>query len=232
MPPVSSRTTSRSTPAIRSSRSGLASISAAIGLTGRRFAYRPSPLRSPSRPCSGRGASGSVRVPLRPADGAEQHGVGVAAGGEHLVGERGRRPRRSRRRRSAARRRRTRRPRRARGAPRRRSRDRSRRRAAGRSRALIGDGLPRRDVEPHVLERQRPRQRVEDGVDELVVKALGQLASCASRGRPPARTRPGRAARPCGSRASTPRRRTRPARAASRCRRPRRSCSVSGIPRR
>src|SRR5918994_1698349 len=60
MPPVSSRTTSRSTPSMRSRLSGLASYNAGTGRTGRRFAYRPIPLRSPSRPCSGRGACGSV----------------------------------------------------------------------------------------------------------------------------------------------------------------------------
>ena len=58
-------------------RSGLASSSAAIGRTGRRFANRPSPLRRPSRPCSGRGASGSVVSHFGPADRAEQHGVGA-----------------------------------------------------------------------------------------------------------------------------------------------------------
>ena len=34
--------------------------SASTARTGRRLAYRPRPLRRPSRPCSGRGASGSV----------------------------------------------------------------------------------------------------------------------------------------------------------------------------
>ena len=48
-------------------------------------------------------------VPLRAADGGEQHGVGAAAGVEHLVGERPCRARRSRRRRQAARRARSRR---------------------------------------------------------------------------------------------------------------------------
>ena len=43
-----------------SRRSGLASRSASTARTGRRLAYRPSALRSPSSPCSGRGASGSV----------------------------------------------------------------------------------------------------------------------------------------------------------------------------
>ena len=47
------------------------------------------PLRRPSRPCSGRGASGVGRVPFGPADGAEQDRVGCAAGLEHLVGEGG-----------------------------------------------------------------------------------------------------------------------------------------------
>src|SRR5579875_1746148 len=60
MPPVSSRTTSRSTPSISWARSGEASARAGNGLTGRRLAYRPRPLRRPSRPCSGRGACGSV----------------------------------------------------------------------------------------------------------------------------------------------------------------------------
>src|SRR5919198_1466826 len=60
MPPVSSRTTSMSVRSTTSRRSGLASSSASIARTGRRFAYRPSSLRSPRRPCSGRGAFGSV----------------------------------------------------------------------------------------------------------------------------------------------------------------------------
>src|SRR6478672_4873730 len=60
MPPVSSRTTSMSVRSTTSRRSGLASSSASTARTGRRFAYRPSSLRSPSSPCSGRGASGSV----------------------------------------------------------------------------------------------------------------------------------------------------------------------------
>src|SRR5271170_2557132 len=66
MPPVSSRTTSRSVPSIRSRRSGEAPYSAGSGLTGRRFAYSPSPLRRPSRPCSGRGFCGSVVSHLGP----------------------------------------------------------------------------------------------------------------------------------------------------------------------
>src|SRR3954447_6369709 len=66
MPPVSSRTTSRSVPSIRSWRSGLASSRASLGRTGRRLANRPRPLRRPSRPCSGRGLSGSVVSHLGP----------------------------------------------------------------------------------------------------------------------------------------------------------------------
>src|SRR4051812_25038889 len=60
MPPVSSRTTSRSVPSRISRLSGLASSSEANGLTGRRLAKSPSPSRIPSRPCSGRGLAGSV----------------------------------------------------------------------------------------------------------------------------------------------------------------------------
>src|SRR3954454_6003467 len=60
MPPVSSRTTSRLVPSLRSRLSGLASSSAGLGRTGRRLANRPRPLRRPRSPCSGRGAPGSV----------------------------------------------------------------------------------------------------------------------------------------------------------------------------
>src|SRR3954470_3968359 len=60
MPPVSSRTTSRSVPSRISRLSGLASSSEANGLTGRRLAKSPSPARIPSSPCSGRGLAGSV----------------------------------------------------------------------------------------------------------------------------------------------------------------------------
>src|SRR3954447_22352166 len=60
MPPVSSRTTSRSVPSRILRLSGLASSSEANGLTGRRLAKSPSPSRMPSRPCSGRGFAGSV----------------------------------------------------------------------------------------------------------------------------------------------------------------------------
>ena len=75
-------------PSISSRFSGLASYSAGSGLTGRRLANRPSPLRSPSRPCSGRGFGGVGRVPLRAPDRRQQHRVGAAAGVERLVGQR------------------------------------------------------------------------------------------------------------------------------------------------
>ena len=64
--PVSSRTTSRSVPSMRSRLSGLASSSAGLGRTGRRFANSPRPLRRPSSPCSGRGFAGSVVSHLGP----------------------------------------------------------------------------------------------------------------------------------------------------------------------
>src|SRR4051794_28273646 len=60
MPPVSSRTTSRSVPSMRSRLSGLASSRASKGLTGRRLANSPRPSRRPSSPCSGRGRCASV----------------------------------------------------------------------------------------------------------------------------------------------------------------------------
>src|SRR4051794_376643 len=66
MPPVSSRTTSRSVPSMTSRLSGLASSRAGNGLTGRRVANRPSPSRMPSSPCSGRGRLGSVVSHLGP----------------------------------------------------------------------------------------------------------------------------------------------------------------------
>src|SRR3954454_22229785 len=59
MPPVSSRTTSRSVPSMRSRLSGLASSRASKGLTGRRLANSPRPSRRPSSPCSGRGGCAS-----------------------------------------------------------------------------------------------------------------------------------------------------------------------------
>src|SRR5947209_7090950 len=66
MPPVSSRTTSMSVPWISSRLRGLASSRAGNGLTGRRLANSPRPARRPSRPCSGRGLSGSVESHLGP----------------------------------------------------------------------------------------------------------------------------------------------------------------------
>src|SRR5436190_489191 len=66
MPPVSSRTTIRSVPSMRSRLSGLASSRASKGLTGRRLANSPRPSRRPSSPCSGRGRFGSVVSHLGP----------------------------------------------------------------------------------------------------------------------------------------------------------------------
>src|SRR5690606_5409953 len=54
MPPVSSRTTTMSTPSSSSDLIGEAPSAAACGRTGRRLANRPSALRIASRPCSGR----------------------------------------------------------------------------------------------------------------------------------------------------------------------------------
>src|SRR3569623_3577860 len=54
MPPVSSRTTIMSTPFSTSGRCVDAPSSLSLTATGRRFAYRPRPLRMASRPCSGR----------------------------------------------------------------------------------------------------------------------------------------------------------------------------------
>src|SRR5664279_1349001 len=54
MPPVSSRTTTRSTPASFSALSGAAAASFSCTVTGRTLAKRPSALRMPSSPCSGR----------------------------------------------------------------------------------------------------------------------------------------------------------------------------------
>ena len=88
MPPVSSRTTSRSVPSTTSRRSGLASSSASTARTGRRLAYRPSALRSPSSPCSGRGALGSVLSHFGPPTAASSTASACAARGQRLVGQR------------------------------------------------------------------------------------------------------------------------------------------------
>ena len=74
---------------MRSRLSGLASISAGLGRTGRRFANSPRPLRRPSRPCSGRGLSGSVVSHLGPPTAASSTASARAAGVQDLVGERG-----------------------------------------------------------------------------------------------------------------------------------------------
>ena len=69
------------------SRSGLAPASAGLGRTGRRLAKSPSALRRPEQALLGTRRVGVGGVPLRPADRAEQHRVGAAAGLQHLVGQ-------------------------------------------------------------------------------------------------------------------------------------------------
>ena len=78
MPPVSSRTTMMSTPCSSSALIGEASSTAGCGTTGRRFANRPSALRSAQQPLLRAHRGGRVR-PLRSADGAEQDRVGAPA---------------------------------------------------------------------------------------------------------------------------------------------------------
>ena len=82
----------RSAPARRSGRrraparrrSGLAPEQRGLGRTGRRLANRPRPLRSPSRPCSGRGASGSVVSHFGPPTAPSSTASAAAAPLEHL----------------------------------------------------------------------------------------------------------------------------------------------------
>ena len=197
---------------------------------------------------------GVGRVPLRPADGAEQHGVGVAAGLEHLVGERGavlvdrgaadqalvelelaervQQP----------------------VAPRRRSRGRSRRRGGGRSRG-VGTADPATlqasrsravDVEPHVVEDQRivlgssrlgdERGRSSSGRSPMgpSVTVRRKASGSSGRHRPSASSQQLTSAKPASSRRSrSPRRRevpgfSRPSR--GRCR-TRRSCRPRRSPR-
>ena len=73
---------------MRSRAAGWRRAAPGTGLTGRRLAYRPEALAQAEQTLLGARLVGVGRVPLRAADGAEQHGVGVAAGGERLVGQR------------------------------------------------------------------------------------------------------------------------------------------------
>ena len=82
--------------------SGLASYSAGTGLTGRRLANSPSPLRRPEQPLLGPRLVRVGGVPFRAPDGGQQHRVGVPAGRQRLVGQRDPVRRRSRRRRTGA----------------------------------------------------------------------------------------------------------------------------------
>ena len=74
-----------STPRSFSGFSGEAAASSGIVLTGRKFANRPSALRMPSRPCSGRNAGGAVShfcPPTAPSStaAAPLHAARVASG--------------------------------------------------------------------------------------------------------------------------------------------------------
>ena len=73
---------------MRSRLSGLASSSAGLGRTGRRFANRPEALAEPEQALLRTRRVGVGGVPLRPADRREHDRVGAAAGLQHLVGER------------------------------------------------------------------------------------------------------------------------------------------------
>ena len=207
-------------------------------------------MRRPSRPCSGRGASGSVVSHFGPADGAEQDRVGGAAGLEHLVGERGAVRRRSSSRRSGARRTRTRpAPRAARRAAatisgpipspgRTTMRGRAHRR--GTLRVGAGDGL---DVEADVVEPAARSSSAEDVVDEAARAAPPAGASrCGPRqtvrrnsarlGRRDRPTAPASSATSVepGARAGAPRSPRR--RRSSRARRQPSKCGANGLARR
>ena len=89
MPPVSSRTTSRSVPAIRSSRSGLAPTRAGLGPHRAQVGVEAHALAQAEQALLGARRVGVGGVPFGTADGAEQDRVGGAAGLQHLVGEGG-----------------------------------------------------------------------------------------------------------------------------------------------
>ena len=74
-------------PAIRSSRSGLEPTRAGLRPDRTQVGVEAHPLAEPEQPLLGARRVGVGRVPFRAADGAEQDGVGAAAGLEHLVGE-------------------------------------------------------------------------------------------------------------------------------------------------
>ena len=74
-------------PAIRSGRSGLASDQRGDRPDRPQVRVQAEALAKAQEALLGARRVGVGGVPLRPADGAEQHGVGRAAGVEHLVGE-------------------------------------------------------------------------------------------------------------------------------------------------
>ena len=87
-PAVSSRTTSRSVPSISSRLSGLASSSAGERPDGAQVRVEAEALAQAEQPLLGPRGARVGGVPLRPADGGEQDGVGGLAGGERVVGQR------------------------------------------------------------------------------------------------------------------------------------------------
>ena len=74
---------------MRSGRSGLASTSAGLGRTGTQVRVQAEALAKAQEALLGARRIGIGGVPLRPADGAEQHGVRAPARLQHLVGEGG-----------------------------------------------------------------------------------------------------------------------------------------------
>ena len=74
---------------MRSRRSGLASSSASLAADGPKVREQAQALAKPEQPLLGPGRVGVGRVPLGPADGAEEDGVGLATGLERLLGEGG-----------------------------------------------------------------------------------------------------------------------------------------------
>ena len=83
MPPVSSRTTSRSVPSIRSGAQRADVDERGAGAHGPQVRVQAEALAESQEPLLGPRRVRVGRVPLRAADGAQQHGVRLAAGLEH-----------------------------------------------------------------------------------------------------------------------------------------------------